>query len=200
MKELFNTAKYEALLLAVTKMEYASTVIDYPPDTQLDPGAGISPEWFYESFGGTSDAAEGNAINLYTSFGESYVDYNDLFIGIAMVEMMHKNKLRELIGNLGGDISAIVYNNAGLNRNIKSGTTIERALQIAINGEIATINLYNDVIAKVQQAPESPTKTFVLNLLNKLIADESIHIQKYNAALLSVQHNTIVENLSKHIK
>lgn len=200
MKELFNTLKYEALLMAVTKMEYASTVVDYPADMQLDPNAGIAPEWFYESFGGTSDAAEGNAINLYTSFGESYLDYNDLFIGIAMVEMMHKNKLRELIGALGGDVSSIAYTNTGLNRNIKAGATIERALQVSISGEIDTINLYNDIRTKVEAVSNSPTNNYVLALLNKLIADESLHIQKYQAALLEVQQQTVISNLSKHIK
>lgn len=200
MKELFNTLKYEALLMAVTKMEYASTVVDYPADMHLDPNAGIAPEWFYESFGGTSDAAEGNAINLYTSFGESYLDYNDLFIGIAMVEMMHKNKLRELIGALGGDVSSIAYTNTGLNRNIKAGATIERALQVSISGEIDTINLYNDIRTKVEAVSNSPTNNYVLALLNKLIADESLHIQKYQAALLEVQQQTVISNLSKHIK
>lgn len=69
---------------------------------------------------------------------------------------------------------------------IKYGDTPEEALQLAIDGEEATINSYQKLVAELALY-KNPTADICIQFINKLIADENIHIGVFKDLLDKVQ-------------
>ena len=95
-----------------------------------------------------------------------------MLLGIALVEMKHYGILGELIIKLGGRIEQR-YNNS----KVSLGETKEEALNNAIDAENKTIEFYEGVIEKIKGVRETKTTIIVVQLVNKLIADERVHLK-----------------------
>ena len=94
--------------------------------------------------------------------------YSEEFLTISLAEMIHADRLKELIVKLGGKITQ-VYTEYRSNKN---RFFCKEALQIAINSEIQTIANYEEVIKKLETFTFYPQRTIIIQYLNKIIADE----------------------------
>ncbi|MCC8174116.1 MAG: hypothetical protein LIO65_07005, partial [Odoribacter sp.] len=142
-------------------------------------------EWFVPVYGGSETFSELNAIRLYTSDSAKLDDEATLFMGVSLVEMLHRDKLGDFILALGGNIDSIPYNNAQLLELQQKSTKKEEALRTAIDSEKDTIKEYQRIKKLCLDTPESATRTTALKLLEKLIADEKKHTEIFENALSS---------------
>ncbi len=189
----YGTGRFDDMSVAIDKIaQMADISVDYPTGDPA-PQADIDPSWFAESYKGSSSASEFNAIQLYLADIELDKDMQDLFAGIAKCEMTHYDKLQGLIKSLGGSL-IVDYSNAQLNDNIRNSKDIQSALRLAIDGEEATNKVYYEVRDRVQGATDTDTKSYILALLDKLIADEKVHIKLYNDALYKVIASNLAQN------
>ncbi len=198
----YNTGKVDTMISAIDQMLLTSdNTIDYPTTTPV-PQDDIDPNWFKESYKGSGNNSEFGAIQLYLADIEIGDQLQDLFAGIAVTEMHHYDKLQGLIKALGGDL-LIDYSNSGLNKDITDSSNYRKALEIGIKNEIATNDLYKETLIKLDSAKDSVTKKYCIDLINKLIADEIVHIKLFQEALDNLPKETSQEaalrHLSKHL-
>lgn len=162
---------------------YLNKSIDFPSYDKAMSGQGIEAEWFYNVYGGTEAFSELNAIRLYTSDSAKFDSVATLFFGVALVEMLHRDKLGDFILSLGGNIDGIEYNNSELKSETEGSTDVKSALAISIESEKDTISEYGRIMELCKAAQDSPTKEIALQLLNKLIADENVHLKYFQEKL-----------------
>lgn len=155
----------------VNAMRYVDNKVTYPNIEDAKPNDGVEPEWFYPIYNGINNFSELNAIHVYTSNETQHEEIGELMLGIGMTEMKHFGKLGELIKALGGEI-----NQQYDNRYAEIGDDVASALNIAIDGELSTINFYDSMIAKVEKLKQTDTTKIVLQLVSKLRADEQVHL------------------------
>ena len=159
----------------VEVMRFADSSVKYPELDGVKPDDGVMAEWFYSMYNGSTGFSELDAIHQYTSQEAQFEGIGNLMLGIALVEMKHYGKLAELITNLGGRINQRYDNNK-----VVIGNTKEEAIQNALDGENKTIEAYEDIIEKISRVKQTKTTEIVLQLLNKLIADEKLHVKLLN--------------------
>lgn len=157
-------------LVEITR--FADSTVKYPELDNVKQDDGVMPEWFYPIYNGVNGFSELDAIHLYTSQEQKFETIGNLLLGIALVEMKHYGTLGELIVKLGGRIEQR-YNNS----KVSLGESKEEALQNAIDAENKTIEFYEGIIEKVNNVHETKTTVIVLQLVNKLIADERVHLK-----------------------
>jgi rubrerythrin len=155
----------------VNNMRFSDRSVLYPPETEVRPGQGVLPEWFYDSYKGANGCSELDTIHMYITQEVMFEELGEMMMGIAMVEMKHLDKLGDLISGLGG---AVVQRND--TDKIRYGDTPAGAVRIAIEGETAAIKGYEALVDRVAALPQNDTTRYVLALLAKLIADEKFHI------------------------
>lgn len=176
MKEMLSSVgenmvdKMADALVEITR--FADLTVKYPELNNVKQDDGVMPEWFYQIYNGVNGFSELDAIHLYTSQEQKFEPIGNLLLGIALVEMKHYGKLGELIVNLGGHIEQR-YDNS----KVSLGTTKEEALTNAIKAEKKTIECYEEIIEKIKSVHETKTTIIALQLVNKLIADEKLHIK-----------------------
>ncbi len=176
MKEMLSSVgenmvdKMADALVEITK--FCDSTVKYPEIDDVKQDDGVMPEWFYPIYNGVNGFSELDAIHLYTSQEQKFEPIGNLLLGIALVEMKHYGTLGELIINLGGRIEQR-YDNS----KVTLGATKEEALQNAIDAENKTIEFYENIIEKIKSVHETKTTIIVLQLVNKLIADERVHIK-----------------------
>lgn len=134
------------------------------------------------------DASEITAILLYTNQKNVFEKYSEEFLTISLAEMIHADRLSELIIKLGGQITKIYTNTEAT----KIGSSVKEALQIAINSEIQTIANYEEVIKKLETFTFYPQRTIIIQYLNKIIADEKIHWEIFKKLLDQENMNDFV--------
>lgn len=166
-------------LVEITR--FADSTIKYPKLDNVKQDDGVMPEWFYPIYNGVNGFSELDAIHLYTSQEQKFEPIGNLLLGIALVEMKHYGILGELIIKLGGRIEQR-YNNS----KVSLGETKEEALNNAIDAENKTIEFYEGIIEKIKGVRETKTTIIVVQLVNKLIADERVHLK-----LLKEQKNNL---------
>ena len=157
-------------LVEITR--FADSTVKYPELDNVKQDNGVMPEWFYPIYNGVNGFSELDAIHLYTSQEQKFESIGNLLLGIALVEMKHYGILGELINKLGGRIEQR-YNNS----KVSLGETKEEALNNAIDAENKTIEFYEGVIEKIKGVRETKTTIIVVQLVNKLIADERVHLK-----------------------
>ena len=157
-------------LVEITR--FADSTVRYPELDNVKQDNGVMPEWFYPIYNGVNGFSELDAIHLYTSQEQKFEPIGNLLLGIALVEMKHYGILGELIIKLGGRIEQR-YNNS----KVSLGETKEEALNNAIDAENKTIEFYEGVIEKIKGVRETKTTIIVVQLVNKLIADERVHLK-----------------------
>lgn len=157
-------------LVEITR--FADSTVKYPELDNVKQDNGVMPEWFYPIYNGVNGFSELDAIHLYTSQEQKFEPIGNLLLGIALVEMKHYGILGELIIKLGGRIDQR-YNNS----KVSLGETKEEALNNAIDAENKTIEFYEGIIEKIKGVHETKTTIIVVQLVNKLIADERVHLK-----------------------
>lgn len=161
----------------------------YPDIDSLIPNAEIAKLLVPLYIGDKSiDASEITAILLYTNQKNVFEKYSEEFLTISLAEMIHADRLKEIIVKLGGKITQVYTNTEAT----KIGSSVKEALQIAINSEIQTIANYEEVIKKLEIFTFYPQRTIIIQYLNKIIADEKIHWEIFKKLLDQENMNDFV--------
>jgi rubrerythrin len=156
----------------VNNMNFSDRNVLYPPESELRRGQGVEAEWFYDAYKGANGYSELDTIHLYITQEVMFEDVGEMMMGIAMVEMKHLDKLGDLIAGLGGVVAQ--RNDTS---KIRYGSTTEEAVRIALEGELAAIDGYDELVGRVAALPhQNATTRYTLSLLSKLIADERFHV------------------------
>ena len=152
--------------------KFADTSVKYPEEINFSKNTDISYRWFYKSY--NSNTSEIQAILQYTTQHSIYSNIADVLIGIGITEMHHAKKLGDLIISLGGELNSMQdYIGIG----VKIGNSWQEAVKLNIEGEHAAIKEYNYILRSLQFCKESEEKKYCIDLVNKLIADEKLHIK-----------------------
>ena len=176
---LHNPAKQdnvEAMADAlVESMRYANSAVDYPDVSKAKPDDGVPAEWFYQAYVGTAPTSELTAILQYTQQRMIFDQIGETFLGIALTEMKHYDRLGDFINRIGGNVSRPAFSAAKVDITTKSAA---EAVQINIRAEQDTIAEYEKLIQRIQANNPTPTVTSALaiQLINKIVADERVHV------------------------
>lgn len=176
---LHNPAKQdnvEAMADAlVESMRYANSSVDYPDVSKAKPDDGVPAEWFYKAYVGTAPTSELTAILQYTQQRMIFDEIGETFLGIALTEMKHYDRLGDFINRIGGNVSRPAFSAAKVDITTKSAA---EAVQINIRAEQDTITEYEKLIQRIQANNPTPTVTSALaiQLINKIVADERVHV------------------------
>lgn len=177
---LHNPAKQdnvEAMADAlVESMRYANSAVDYPDVSKAKPDDGVPAEWFYKAYVGTAPTSELTAILQYTQQRMIFDQIGETFLGIALTEMKHYDRLGDFINRIGGNVSRPTFSAAKVDITTKSAA---EAVQINIRAEQDTIAEYEKLIQRIQANNPTPTVTSALaiQLINKIVADEHVHVR-----------------------
>lgn len=177
---LHNPAKQdnvEAMADAlVESMRYANSSVDYPDVSKAKPDDGVPAEWFYKAYVGTAPTSELTAILQYTQQRMIFDEIGETFLGIALTEMKHYDRLGDFINRIGGNVSRPAFSAAKADITTKSAA---EAVQINIRAEQDTIAEYEKLIQRIQANNPTPTVTSALaiQLINKIVADEHVHVR-----------------------
>lgn len=177
---LHNPAKQdnvEAMADAlVESMRYANSSVDYPDVSKAKPDDGVPAEWFYKAYVGTAPTSELTAIIQYTQQRMIFDQIGETFLGIALTEMKHYDRLGDFINRIGGNVSRPAFSAAKVDITTKSAA---EAVQINIRAEQDTITEYEKLIQRIQANNPTPTVTSALaiQLINKIVADEHVHVR-----------------------
>ncbi|MCD8178121.1 MAG: hypothetical protein LUE98_12135 [Tannerellaceae bacterium] len=158
----------------VNAMKYSNSDILYPDFGEVKPGEGVEAEWFYDVYRGTNNFSELTAVHQYISQEALFDDIGELMMGIALVEMKHMDKLGDFILALKGEVTQPYDTQC-----VSYGKTAHEAVQLGIDSETSTIAEYNKILNKVRELPENKTTVVTIQLLSKLIADETHHISLF---------------------
>nr|DAI20633.1 MAG TPA: Mn catalase-like protein [Caudoviricetes sp.] len=176
---LHNPAKQdnvEAMADAlVESMRYANSSVDYPDVSKAKPDDGVPAEWFYKAYVGTAPTSELTAILQYTQQRMIFDEIGETFLGIALTEMKHYDRLGDFINRIGGNVSRPAFSAAKVDITTKSAA---EAVQINIRAEQDTIAEYEKLIQRIQANNPTPTVTSALaiQLINKIVVDERVHV------------------------
>ena len=177
---LHNPAKQdnvEAMADAlVESMRYANSSVDYPDVSKAKPDDGVPAEWFYKAYVGTAPTSELTAILQYTQQRMIFDEIGETFLGIALTEMKHYDRLGDFINRIGGNVSRPAFSAAKVDITTKSAA---EAVQINIRAEQDTIAEYEKLIQRIQANNPIPTVTSALaiQLINKIVVDEHVHVR-----------------------
>lgn len=181
----------------VQSLRFNDPTVDYPEVEKAREDDGVIAEWFYPIYAESNEFSELSAIYMYTNQENQFEEIKELMLGIGMTEMKHYGKIGEIIKALGGKVHQR-YNS----RNVTIGKTPREALQTAFNGEVKTIQFYDELRDKINEVKNSskstPTIEIALKLIEKLRADEVVHQQLLQEAMTKFpeEEERIVENLS----
>lgn len=181
----------------VQSLRFNDPTVDYPEVEKAKDDDGVIAEWFYPIYAESNEFSELSAIYMYTNQENQFEEIKELMLGIGMTEMKHYGKIGELIKALGGRVHQR-YNS----KYVTIGKTPREALQTAFNGEVKTIQFYDELKEKINDVKNSskstPTIEIALKLIEKLRADEVVHQQLLQEAMTKFpeEEEHIVENLS----
>lgn len=160
----------------VDNMNYSDKSVVFPDISQCNKDE-VPAEWFYDAYSGLDNTSERSAIFQYVNVQSRFPELATLFLGIAITEMEHLDKLGDIIICLGGTTTHLWSN-----KDIKVGDTAVEVLINAINGEEATIVKYKSLVQQLSTL-NNKTSEICIQFVNKLIADEKVHIKLFIEAL-----------------
>jgi rubrerythrin len=176
----------------VDVLKYSDSSVEWPDAEHVAPDPNIKPEWFYPALQST-DASEIFAILLYTQQTALYDDeIGDLVLGVGIVEMKHFANIRDTVVSLGGTIPQ-----AFTDKKLDLGKDLGDALRIDVQGEYDTIQLYKSIKEKITS--QSETAKTLQQMLDKLIADETLHLKLFYAELKKRNLTLLDSNLQNNI-
>ena len=152
----------------VDVLKYSNADVEWVEPDDIQPNDGVEAEWFYPSVE-SPVYSEITAILQYTQQEALFDDISELMLGVALVEMKHYACVRDIIVRLGGTLPRPYTG-----QNIHLGDTPAEALEIAMKGEMATIDFYSSLGKKM--TTDTPSTRIVHEILRKLIADETLHL------------------------
>lgn len=154
----------------VDVLKYSNQDVEWVEPDDMKPNEGVEAEWFYPAIE-SAEYSEITAILQYTQQEAVFEnEIGELMLGIALVEMKHYAHVRDAIVALGGTLPK-PYNS----KNVNIGGTVVEALTLAAHSEVATIQFYKSVKARITASTD--TADIARKLLTKLIADESLHLK-----------------------
>lgn len=162
----------------VNNLRYSDNSLIYPDLEKVKPDDGVVAEWFYPIYNGINDFAELTAILMYTSQETKFEEIGELMLGIGLTEMKHYAKLGDLISKLGGKIDQ-----GYTNEYVTIGNTPRKALETALESEVATIEFYDKLYSKIEKVKETDTTIVAMQLISKITADEEVHKKLLEEAL-----------------
>lgn len=128
---LHNPAKQdnvEAMADAlVESMRYANSAVDYPDVSKAKPDDGVPAEWFYKAYVGTAPTSELTAILQYTQQRMIFDQIGETFLGIALTEMKHYDRLGDFINRIGGNVSRPAFSAAKVDITTKARPKLSRS-------------------------------------------------------------------------
>lgn len=172
LKTALNANVFDDLASVIANMSgYSAREYDYPNLGAVKRDDGVVAEWFYPIANGSNDFSELSAIHMYVKQEAKFGEIGELMLGIGIVEMHHYAKLNDLITKLGGRI------NQTYTDQVKIGNTPKEALEIALEGERKTVEFYEGIIDKLTSVTSTKSTETTLQLVNKIIEDEKVHIR-----------------------
>ena len=176
----------------VDVLKYSDQSVPWPEAEHVDPDPAIKPEWYYPALQ-SSDASEIIAILLYTQQAGLYDDeIGDLVLGVGLVEMKHFANIRDTIVSLGGELPQPLTG-----QDLKLGTTVGEALAIDVQSEYDTILFYEDLKKKITSQTE--TAQTIQAMLDKIIADETLHLKLFLQQLHKLQLSHLIDHISEAV-
>ena len=194
MKPLSRNQVDDLVSALVENLRYCDPSIEYPNVESAKSDDGVIAEWFYPIYAGANDFSELSAILIYTSQEAKYEELGELFLGIGLTEMKHYGKLGEFIKALGGKVKPH-YDT----KEVKIGNDILQALQISKEGEEKTIKFYEELLAKIAKVQETETTIIATQFINKLIADERVHLKLLNDAISDQMKVEVIDETAEEI-
>ena len=113
----------------------------------------------------------------YTQQRMLFENIGETFLGIAFVEMKHFDRLGDFIGQLGGRVNTPKYSSSAVTVEYESAA---EAIRVNIQAEKDTIAAYQQLIERIRKNnPEKLTQsaTVAIQLLNKIVSDERVHVR-----------------------
>ena len=176
----------------VDVLKYSDSSVEWPEVEHFEPDPEIKPEWFYPALQNGA-MSEIMAILLYTQQAGLYdEEIGELVLGIGLVEMKHFANIRDTVVSLGGKIPQPL-NGAGL----VLGINVNDALCINVKNEFATIKYYQSVKEKIKST--SQTAILIKAMLDKLIADETLHLSMFYKELCKRGSAHLLDNVIETI-
>ena len=161
----------------IESMRFVDNTLDYPEAEKARPNDGVEPEWFYDAYYGAIPTSELTAIIQYTQQRMLFENIGETFLGIAFVEMKHFDRLGDFIGQLGGRVNTPKYSSSAVMVEYESAA---EAVRVNIQAEKDTIAAYQQLIERIRKNnPEKLTQsaTVAIQLLNKIVSDERVHVR-----------------------
>lgn len=181
---------FDTLITAQNKLFGFSDInFDWPNTDLAQPNDGVDPELFYNVANGTPDYSEINAIQFYRNMAEKYDNVATAYSGVSIVEMQHWDKVKDFINKIGGDVYIVKYDNSGLISITERAIDPISAIKESIRSEKDTINEYEYIKSKIENESMTVTQQIAVLLLNKLIADETYHINEIFKPILANLYN-----------
>ena len=139
----------------IESMRFVDNTLDYPEAEKARPNDGVEPEWFYDAYYGAIPTSELTAIIQYTQ----------------------QRMLFENIGQLGGRVNTPKYSSSAVTVEYESAA---EAVRVNIQAEKDTIAAYQQLIERIRKNnPEKLTQSaaVAIQLLNKIVSDERVHVR-----------------------
>ena len=152
----------------IESMRFVDNTLDYPEAEKARPNDGVEPEWFYDAYYGAIPTSELTAIIQYTQQRMLFENIGETFLGIAFVDF---------IGQLGGRVNTPKYSSSAVTVEYESAA---EAVRVNIQAEKDTIAAYQQLIERIRKNnPEKLTQSaaVAIQLLNKIVSDERVHVR-----------------------
>ena len=146
----------------IESMRFVDNTLDYPEA---------------DAYYGAIPTSELTAIIQYTQQRMLFENIGETFLGIAFVEMKHFDRLGDFIGQLGGRVNTPKYSSSAVTVEYESAA---EAIRVNIQAEKDTIAAYQQLIERIRKNnPEKLTQsaTVAIQLLNKIVSDERVHVR-----------------------
>lgn len=149
---------------------FSNSKIEYPDLSKIKKNEGVKPEWFYD-VRDKGDAAEMVAIHQYVDNSSEFEEYANLALGIAIVEMIHLDRLSDTIMALGGSVKRHWSNKAQV-----FGKDMKDAVANDIKAEKQAIKDYTQLLKKLEPI-KTNTGIACHSLIKKILSDEEHHVK-----------------------
>lgn len=148
--------------------KFSNPDFSYPDFEKAIENDGVKPEWFYD-VRDRGSASEMGAIRQYVDNSFAFEEYSDLALGISIVEMVHLDKLSDLIVTIGGTVKR-----HWSNKNQKFAKDVKEAVNNDLRDELTAIEDYEKLLEKLKPI-KTNTGIICYKLVRKLKADEEHH-------------------------
>jgi rubrerythrin len=182
----FKNRLEEMAEATVNALDYSDSKVEYPDISRVQkwPKEIILP--LYDLYKNTR-YSELASILMYTQHQARFGEIGELMLGIGLVEMVHYDKLGDLLLKASDVMDTDIPGNNQLTVHpiIDLGTSAESALRLSLQSEKETLEEYQKVFDSLNKEEYIKRSDYipVSHLIEKFIADEEYHITLLNKAL-----------------